>query len=115
MSFHKISEEGVSIITVNLKHATTKESGEFKKLVNSEVDNGVKHIIIDMNECEYIDSTFLGVILAAFKKTTAVGGDIRLVGFKASAQSVMDITGTSRIFKIYPSIKQALSSFSTAA
>ena len=115
MLFQKESVGGISIFTVNLKRATMNEAGELKNLLNEEASKGVKQLIIDMSQCEYVDSTFLGVIVAALKKFTADAGDIRLVGFKSSAQSIIDITGTSRIFKVYPTLKLAVSSFKSAA
>jgi anti-anti-sigma factor len=110
MNYQKTSEKDITVFTVKLKRATMSESNEFKTLLLEEVESGKKKIIVDMNECEFIDSTFLGVLVTSLKKFSGTEGEIVLVGFDSKAKSIIDITGTSKIFRIFPTVKQALSS-----
>ncbi|NLJ48759.1 MAG: STAS domain-containing protein, partial [Candidatus Atribacteria bacterium] len=38
-----------------------------------------KKLIIDLTSVEFIDSTFLGVIVNSLKKVAKLGGDLKLV------------------------------------
>jgi anti-anti-sigma factor len=109
MNFEKTTEKDITVLTVKLKRATMTEAVEFKSLLLNEIQSDKTRIIVDMSECEFIDSTFLGVLVTSLKKLTGSAGDIVLVGFKNTAQSIIDITGTSKIFRIYPTVKQAVS------
>lgn len=107
MNFEKTIEKEITVLTVKLKRATMTEAFEFKSLLLNEIESNRTRIIVDMNECEFIDSTFLGVLVTSLKRLTALEGEIVLVGFNNAAQSIIDITGTSKIFRIFPTVKQA--------
>jgi anti-anti-sigma factor len=56
------------------------DAEEFKKILFKDIQTGWRKIIIDLTECKFIDSTFLGTIVIALKKITELGGKLRLVG-----------------------------------
>ena len=109
--FEKIYTEDIVIITVNLTRATMKEAQEFKKLIIDEIDRNKKKIIIDLSECEFMDSTFIGVIVVSLKKIGAIGGELHLIEPLAVAQSILEVTGVMNIFNMYKTKENALKSF----
>jgi len=64
-----------------------------------------KKIIVDISKCDFIDSTFLGVLVASLKRTIEIGGDIKIVIASSS------LAGILRVFEIYTSVEDALESF----
>lgn len=111
MDFIKSEINGVILLRVNLVRATLKEAEEFKNILNQGVDSGNNKIVIDLSYCEFVDSTFLGTIVLSLKKVTAVGGDIKLVGFKPAVQSMFELTRISKVFETFGSTDEALGSF----
>jgi anti-anti-sigma factor len=105
-------EHGSTIVeVVNLKRATMLDVEEFKKKLFQDIQTGQRKIIIDLTECEFIDSTFLGAIVIALKRSTALGGKLRLAGIQPQVQTMFQLTSMSRIFEIFKTREDALQSF----
>ena len=65
--FGKIVIKDIVVEIVNLSRATYKEAGEFKKILNEDYEKRYRKLIVDIRQCEFIDSTFLGVLVVALK------------------------------------------------
>jgi anti-anti-sigma factor len=72
---------------------------------------GWRKIIVDLSECEFIDSTFLGALVVSLKKVTGLGGDLRLVGFQPAVHSMFELTRMYRVFESFKTKDEALKSF----
>ncbi|MFI5236925.1 MAG: STAS domain-containing protein [Ignavibacteriales bacterium] len=104
---------GYLVATLNLEKATILEALDFKSVLDEEIYKGHHNIIINMQDCEFLDSTFIGVLVVTWKKVKARGGKLKLVKPGKFAQSVFHLTGTIEIFETYDSVEEALSSFVT--
>ncbi len=103
--------DDIVVEIVNLDRATLGEAEEFKQKLNSRISGGYCKIIIDLSSVEFIDSTFLGVIVGGLKKAVKMGGDLKLVGFKPSVRSMFELTRLFRVFESYSELQDALKSF----
>jgi anti-anti-sigma factor len=104
---------GFLIASIHLKKATILEALDFKSEIDDEIQNGQHNIVVNLSECEFLDSTFIGVLVVTWKKVKAKGGKLKLVKPGNFAKSVFHLTGTIEIFETYESIDEALSSFIT--
>lgn len=111
MEFFREEIEEVIVISVNLKRATLVEAEEFKEVLIADIQRGFKKIVVDLSNCEFIDSTFLGSLVVSLKKLTALGGDLRLVGFQPAVHSMFELTRMYRVFESFKSAKEAVESF----
>jgi anti-sigma B factor antagonist len=80
----------------------------FKEKVYEIIESGRKDIVIDLSGLEFMDSTGLGVLVAALKKTSMEGGSIRLVCSKKSIIKIFTITGLDKVFAIYNNLRECL-------
>ena len=112
MDFNKEKYNDVIVEVVNLTRATLKEAEEFKLTLLHDIEEGAKKIVVDISECEFIDSTFLGALVVSLKKVTSLGGDLRLVGFQPSVHSMFELTRMYRVFESYKTKEEAVKSFS---
>ena len=102
----------VLIEKVNLLRATTVEASIMKSRLFEDIKLNNKNIIVDIRECDFIDSTFLGALVVSLKRTRKTGGDIKLVITSSSfAEGIVDNSGILKIFEIYTSAKDALKSY----
>ena len=108
-----IKEESGDVIIekVNLTRATLKEADEFKQALANDIDSGRKKIVVDLTDCEFIDSTFLGSLVVSLKKITSLGGDLRLVGFQPAVHSMFELTRMYRVFESFKTREEAVASF----
>jgi anti-anti-sigma factor len=112
MDFIKETYEDVVVEVVDLTRATLKEADEFKLRLAKNIEEGWKKIVVDLSECEFIDSTFLGALVISLKKVTLIGGDLRLIGFQPQVHSMFELTRMYRVFESYKSKEEAVKSFS---
>jgi len=114
MNFEKEIKDDIIIEKVNLKRATYKEAGEFSNFIQSDIKAGWNKIIIDMKYCEFMDSSFLGVLVNSLKQVEKSKGNLKLASVHDDAQSILDITRMSDLFNIYPDKEEAIKSFQSA-
>lgn len=104
---------GFLIANIRLKKATILEALDFKSEIDEEIHQGQHNIVIDLSGCEFLDSTFIGVLVVTWKKLKAKGGKLKLVKPGYFAKSVFYLSGAIEIFETYESVQEALSSFIT--
>jgi len=103
--------DDILVETVLHERATIAEAEVLKKQIAAKYAEGYKKIIIDLSECEFIDSTFLGVIVNTLKRVAKVNGDLKLVGFKPAVKSMFELTRMFRVFESFTSVREAIKSF----
>lgn len=101
----------VFVETVNLERGTLIEAGMLKDILESRIAGGCTKFIVDISRCEFIDSTFLGVLVNALKNVAKAGGDLKLVGFKPAVHSMFELTRLYRVFETFPDAQSAIKSF----
>jgi len=103
--------DDVVVIIINMERATLREADELRNLINEKVEAGYRKIIIDITAVEFIDSTFLGVIVGSLKKVTKLKGDLKLIGFKPAVRSMFELTRLFRVFETFGDLQEAVKSF----
>ncbi|PLT27953.1 anti-sigma factor antagonist [Peribacillus deserti] len=58
------------------------------------------HMVVDLSEVSYMDSTGLGVFVGLFKSVRSHDGEFRLVGLSERLRRLFDITGLADIIDI---------------
>ena len=99
------------VVAVNLQRATLNDANELKKTLFLEIESGRKKIIVDLTECEFIDSTFLGALVISLKKITELRGDLRLVVFQPAVITMFQLTRMNQIFEFFETKEEAIKSF----
>lgn len=109
-----ITEEHGDVLVkmVMLSRATLREADDFKNTLAEDIQAGARKIVVDLTECEFIDSTFLGALVVSLKKVTSLGGDMRLVGFQPAVHSMFELTRMYRVFESFKTKEEAVNSFS---
>lgn len=109
--FEKIIVKDIVVETVNLVRSTYKEAGDLKKILENDIEMGYQKIIIDLGECDFIDSTFLGVLVYCLKKIASIGGEIKIVKSDSILKTLMARLGTLDIFNVYDTVEDAVQSY----
>ena len=79
------------------------------------VADGARHIVVDFGTTSFIDSTVLGVLLKTLKLLDASGGALVLVSDDLRILRTFEVAGLNRIFRIVPSLNDALETVGAAA
>jgi anti-sigma B factor antagonist len=67
-----------------------------------------QHVVVDLEGVESIDSAGLGVLLGGLERARGADGGLALVATGQSVIKVLELTGLTRVFEIYPSRTAAL-------
>ena len=110
--FQRQVANGFIIERVNLTQATISEAGRFKKHLETDISLGYNIIIIDLSNCNSLDSAFIGVMVVTLKQLMRMGGSIKIVKPGMFSKSLLNLTGTIEIFELYESLDCAISSIS---
>jgi anti-sigma B factor antagonist len=74
--------------------------------------DGSRHLVVDLNGVEFIDSTGLGALVGGLKEARAAGGRLDLVCSVDRVIKLLRITGLDDVFTIKPSVAEAVGSVS---
>jgi len=110
--FQRQVANGFIIERVNLTQATISEAGRFKKHLETDISLGYNIIILDLSNCNSLDSAFIGVMVVTLKQLMRMGGSIKIVKPGMFSKSLLNLTGTIEIFELYESLDCAISSIS---
>jgi anti-anti-sigma factor len=106
-----VSESGkIKVVAVEGRLDTTNYN-ELEAVVTELISEGVKDVVFDLSELEYISSSGLRVMLLTLKKTSAAGGKLILCNMKEGIREIFEISGFTTIFTILPNMNDALNQF----
>jgi anti-anti-sigma factor len=111
MNFTQEEIKGIIVKHVHLTRATKDQAEKFKKFLMKEIEENHPKMVIDLGECEFIDSTFISSLVTALKAINQKSGILKIVANHSEIQSVLELTGMVKVFEIYKNVKEAVESF----
>jgi anti-sigma B factor antagonist len=85
---------------------------EFKERMVELIEGGKKHIVVDLSDATFIDSTTLGVLVGGVKRLRPTGGALALVCTDQNITKIFEITGLDRVFPIHTTRAEAMAALS---
>lgn len=80
---------------------------KLREAISDLVAQGSYHLIIDLTEVEFLDSTGLGVLVGGLKKVRAHDGSMQLVCHQERLLKIFRITGLAKVFTIHDTLEAA--------
>jgi anti-sigma B factor antagonist len=87
---------------------------EFDAAVESALANGCIYLVLDLEQMPFIDSSGIGAVVNALRRTRQFGGDAKLVNPSSFATKTFKMVGILSLFSVFPTEQEALSACSTA-
>jgi anti-sigma B factor antagonist len=81
---------------------------EFKQRVSAPIDAGRSHIVVDLSETTFIDSSSLGVLIGAHRRLKLRGGSLFVVCDNEAIVKTFRITGLDGVITLVTSLNDAL-------
>jgi len=106
-------QEGKTVV-LELKgnYVGGEETDELRDTVKKLSDQGNLKLVIDLGEVSYLNSSALGVLIAAHANYAKRGGKIKLCQLNKNLENLFVITKLSLIFDSYPNQVEAIAGFS---
>jgi len=96
------------IIEVNKRRATLDLAPEMREKIISEINHGNGKIIVNLSYVEFIDSSFLGSLVAGVKLIKEKGGKIIIAGLHPHVRITFELTHMDKIFPVYITVEEAM-------
>lgn len=95
-----------------LDHHTAEQ---LKEQVEEKINkDGIKHILLNLEELTFMDSSGLGVILGRYKRLKQVDGTMIICAISPSIYRLFELSGLFKILQIVDSEEQALKTLGVA-
>ncbi|WCT10566.1 STAS domain-containing protein [Mucilaginibacter jinjuensis] len=101
------NQDNYLLVDVNIQEANMANADTFKSEVIAMLDQYRKKIVLSLHHVNYIDSTFLGALVAALKHAIALKLDIALVGLNKDIRDLLVLIRLDKVFKIYDTFSDA--------
>lgn len=82
-------------------------SSQLRDAILRLTEEGENRIVIDLTNVSFMDSSGLGILVAALKRARERGGEVALVFGEGSVQKILGITGLDKVFPTHSSVGEA--------
>ena len=102
-------QAGLTLLRFQEERLDAHNSTELKEYLLHQLENDGKNLVVDLSDVRFIDSSGLGALLSGYKNANLRQGKLVLAGLQPRVQSMFELTRLHRVFRIYPSLQDALS------
>jgi len=102
-----------SVILLALKGTLEigQSADQLAEVVQSHLNKGENHLILDLSEVRYIDSSGITALINIHKSAISSSGAMKLLRLTQRVHDVLQVTRLSSVFEIYNDPAKALESF----
>ncbi|MES2275061.1 MAG: STAS domain-containing protein [Bacteroidota bacterium] len=104
---HNTNQIAIAEILVN--EANLSQADALKAEMIVLIDTHPKKILVDFNQVQYVDSTFLGAMVSSLKYAVANKTDIAVMRLPQDIHNLFTLIRLDKVFKIYADEAEALS------
>ncbi|MEO5909276.1 MAG: STAS domain-containing protein [Pelobium sp.] len=108
MNFSKQKLGKLVLITINISEAGLNQSDDFKSFLYDCTEDTEPKLVIDMDKVNYMDSSFIGALVAGLKNVLSKNGEMALVKIQKDVLALFELTRLDKVFKIYNSVDEAI-------
>ena len=103
---------GVTIVDLSGRIVLGEGSAGLRDLLRKLVSEGIKKILLNLRNVDYIDSSGLGELVSAFTSVRSGGGALKLLNLTKRVQALLQITKLYTVFDITDDEATSVKSFS---
>lgn len=103
----------VIVLQPSVSQLNAPVAGAFKAQIAAIVERGDRHLILDLQNVEFVDSTALGAIVAILKMVDP-SGHLLLCGASPTVRAMMEVTRMTRIFPLHDDVAAARAAMADA-
>jgi anti-sigma B factor antagonist len=107
-------EQDVAIVDFEGRLAVGVGDAVLPNIINELLEGGVKKILLNLSEMDYIDSNGLGELVQSLKTSKRYGASLRLLKPQDRVAKTLRLTNLLPMFSVYDTESDALKAFATA-
>jgi len=109
--FNKEIIGDIAIEYVALPKVTLIEAKVFWERLQTDINQEHNKLIVDLSDCSFVDSTFMGAIVQAQRELIKNQGELKLVLPAEQMKEFFKFSGIIRVIETFQSKEDAVSSF----
>jgi len=110
MNYTVSEKDGIILLSLTGKIMGGPEANEINDKINQLIDEKKLHIIIDLENVEWMNSSGLGILITAVTILKDNNGALKLINVSERIQNLLKITKLTTVFEIAESYDQAIKS-----
>lgn len=87
---------------------------EYKPQLQGLIGPGPVYMVADLADLKYISSAGLNLLIHVCREVRKQGGEFRLAGVQTYVKEILDLTGYTKVFKLYDTVEQAAAGLAAA-
>jgi anti-sigma B factor antagonist len=103
--------EGIDVLTLRGQFIGGEETDNLRASLTQVAEQQSNNLIVNLGEVSYLNSTALGVLIAAHANFMKRGGRIALCNISKSIENIFVITKLTMVFEIHQTMEEAILSF----
>jgi len=103
----------VTVIGLRGSFFGDRETDELEKALLDEAASGNTQLVVDMRECDALNSIAIGVLMRAYANYKGRGGEIKLCGLGQKLNSLFVMTKLIMLFDHHSDCDAAVAAFAT--
>ena len=108
------TENGVKVLAPRGEFTGGDETDELRNALAAEAESGAQSLLIDLENTTYLNSTALGVLIAAHTSFTKRGLRLGLCNVSKNIENLFVITKLVLVFNVYGSREEGLAALGQA-
>ena len=104
--------DGVTILDLSGRITLGEGSVQLRDAVRDLLSKGQKHILLNLGDVSYIDSSGIGELVSAFTTVRNQGGELKLLNLTKKVHDLLQITKLYTVFDVKDDEASAIGSFS---
>ena len=103
--------DGVAVLDLSGRITLGEGSVQLREAVRGLIGKGKKHILLNMGNVDYIDSSGLGELVSAFTTAKNQQAEVKLLNLTKKVHDLLQLTKLYTVFDIYDDEASAIASF----
>jgi anti-sigma B factor antagonist len=103
--------DGVTVLDLSGRITLGEGSVQLRDAIRDLISKGVKNILLNLGDVNYIDSSGLGELVSAFTTAKNQNADVKLLNLTKKVKDVLQVTKLYTVFDIYDDEASAIASF----
>lgn len=108
-------DRGIRVLSARGEFVGGKETDLLRETLASEAEAGTSRLLIDLENVQYLNSTALGVLIAAHTNFSRRGGVLALCNVSEGINNIFVITKLSKVFSVHTDRDEAVRELTAAA
>ena len=103
--------DGVTILDLSGRITLGEGSVQLRDAIRDLISKGVKHILLNLGDVNYIDSSGLGELVSAYTTAKNQNADVKLLNLTKKVHDLLQLTKLFTVFDVYTDENVVIQSF----